>query len=159
MLKKPEDALLYYKKAEQQNPDNLSIQLNIGHCYLELKDYQEAIKYYFKVEYLDRDAGKAWQPIAWCSFLAGKYEQALDYYEKILNNKPESLDYLNAGHVYLVTKEIKKAVKLYAQAVKGFGSFTKFSSIFNDDIPDLLAAGVDQTKIPLLLDLIQYELV
>jgi len=158
ILKRPEVALIYYKKAEQQNPDNLSIQLNIGHCYLELKNYPAALKYYFKVEYLDNNATKAWQPIAWCSFLAGKYEQSLDYYEKILNNKPESLDYLNTGHVYLATNEIKKAIKLYAQAVKNFGSFAKFMEVFNEDVPDLIAAGVDQTKIPLLLDSVQYDL-
>ena len=156
ILKKPEDALIYYKKAEQHNPENLSVQLNIGHCYLELKGYTEALKYYFKVEYLDKNAGKARQPIAWCSFLAGKYEQSLNYYEKILNNKPESLDYLNAGHVYLATKDIKKAVQLYAQAVQKFGSFAKFSALFHEDIPDLITAGVDQTKIPLILDLVQY---
>ena len=158
ILKKPEEALIYYKKAEQQNPDNLSIQLNIGHCYLELKNYPKALKYYFKVEYLDKNTGRAQQPIAWCSFLSGKYEQALDYYEKILNHKPESLDFLNAGHVYLVTKEIRKAVKCYAQAVTTFGSFAKFLEVFNEDITDLIATGVDHATIPLLLDLVQYDL-
>lgn len=156
VLKKPEDALIYYRKTEQQNPENLSVQLNIGHCFLELKNYQEALKCYFKVEYLDKNESRAWRPIAWCSFLAGKYEQSLDYYEKILSHKPESLDYLNAGHVYLVTKNIKKAVPLYTSAVKNFGSFAKFSEIFNEDIPDLIAAGVEENNIPLLLDLVQY---
>ncbi len=159
ILKKPENALIYYKKAVQQNPDNLSIQLNIGHCYLELKNYQEALKYYFKVEYLDSSSIKAWRPVAWCSFLAGKYQQSMDYYDKILNAKPDGLDYLNAGHVYLVTKNIKKATQLYASAVKNFGAFSKFSDTFNSDIPDLVSAGVDKTNIPLLLDLIQYELI
>jgi len=158
MLKKPEDALIYYRKAEQHNPENLSVQLNIGHCFLELKNYPEALKCYFKVEFLDKNESKAWRPIAWCSFLAGKYDQSLDYYEKILNHKPENLDFLNAGHVYLVTKNIKKAVQLYSSAVKNFGSFAKFSEVFNEDIPDLIAAGVEESNIPLLLDLVQYEL-
>ena len=158
LLKKPEDALIYYRKAEQQNPENLSVQLNIGHCFLELKNYQEALQCYFKVEFLDKNVSKAWRPIAWCSFLAGKYEQSLDYYEKIINHKPESLDFLNAGHVHLATKNIKKAVQLYTSAVKNFDSFAKFSEVFIEDIPDLIAAGVEGSHIPLLLDLVQYEL-
>jgi len=158
ILKKPEDALIYYRKAEQHNPENLSVQLNIGHCFLELKNYQEALKCYFKVEYLNKNESKAWRPIAWCSFLAGKYEQASDYYEKILNHKPENLDYLNAGHVYLVTKNIKKAIQLYTLSVKNFDSFAKFSEVFNEDIPDLIAAGVEESNIPLMLDLVQYNL-
>ncbi|MDR0232122.1 MAG: hypothetical protein LBI82_08395 [Dysgonamonadaceae bacterium] len=157
MLKKPEDALIYYRKTEQQNPENLSTQLNIGHCFLELKNYQEALKCYYKVEFLDKNESRAWRPIAWCSFLAGKYEQSLDYYEKILNHKPESLDYLNTGHVYLVTKNIKKAIQLYVSAAKNFGSFAKFSEVFNEDLSDLIAAGVEESNIPLLLDLVQYD--
>ncbi|MCL2651799.1 MAG: hypothetical protein FWD60_12370 [Candidatus Azobacteroides sp.] len=158
MLKNPENALLYYKKIEQQNPNNLSVQLSIGHCYLELKDYVEALKYYFKIEYLDQKSNKAWRPIAWCSFLAGKYQQSLDYYEKILDNKPEGLDYLNTGHVYLAIKNYQKAIQHYILAVNSLGSFSKFRDSFNGDIQDLITAGIDQTKIPLLLDLVQYDL-
>ena len=158
MLKKPEEALIYYRKIEQLNPNNLSVQLSIGHCYLELKNYTEALNCYFKVDYLDPKSAKAWRPIAWCSFLAGKYQQSLDYYDKILNNKPEELDYLNAGHVYLVTLDYQKAVQHYALAARDLGSFSKFKDSFNGDMPDLIAAGADQTKIPLLLDLVQYDL-
>ena len=63
-------------------PDNLSIEMNIGHCYFEQENYDEALKYYFKVDYLDPKSTKAWRAIAWCSFLAGKQEQARRYYEK-----------------------------------------------------------------------------
>lgn len=69
---KPEMALSYYHRAEKIQPENLSVQMNIGHCYVEQKDYEEALKYYFKVDYLDPEGGKAWRPIAWCSFLVGK---------------------------------------------------------------------------------------
>ena len=74
-------ALSYYHRAEKIQPENLSVQMNIGHCYVEQKDYEEALKYYFKVDYLDPEGGKAWRPIAWCSFLVGKKEQAVYRYE------------------------------------------------------------------------------
>ena len=157
MLKKPEDALVYYKKTELLNPNNLSIQLSIGHCYLELKNYTEALNYYFKVDYLEQKSNKAQRPIAWCSFLAGKYRQSLDYYEKIMSKTPEGLDYLNSGHVHLALKDYKSAVQQYISSLKIFGSFAKFEEVFNNDMADLTAAGIDQTKIPLLFDLIKYE--
>ena len=37
-LKQPEEALKYYRRYEALNPDNLSVQISIGHCHLELKD-------------------------------------------------------------------------------------------------------------------------
>ena len=51
-LKKPEASLEYYLRIEQMKPDNLSIEMNIGHCYFEQENYDEALKYYFKVDYL-----------------------------------------------------------------------------------------------------------
>jgi len=51
-LKQPEEALKYYRRYEALNPDNLSVQISIGHCHLELKDYNEALKSFFKVDYL-----------------------------------------------------------------------------------------------------------
>ena len=36
-------ALSYYHRAEKIQPENLSVQMNIGHCYVEQKDYEEAL--------------------------------------------------------------------------------------------------------------------
>ena len=48
-LNQPKEALSYFEKAAQLTPENLSIQLNIGHCLLEMKEYQNALNMYFKV--------------------------------------------------------------------------------------------------------------
>jgi tetratricopeptide (TPR) repeat protein len=158
-LKQFQDALSYYRKAEQLNPDNLSVQLSIGHCYLELKNYPEALKYYFKVEYLTDEKGKAWRPIAWCSFLTGKYEQALDYFKRIINQNPNDMDYLNAGHTCLAMGNNKEALNLYKSALTANGnSFEKFTEAFTADIPDLLNAGVKSDDIPIILDSLGYEM-
>ena len=156
-LKQPQNALEYYRKAATLNPDNLSVQLLIGHCYLELKNYSEAQKCYFKVEYLSDNKEKAWRPIAWCSFLTGKYDEATDYYSKILENNPNAVDYLNAGHVRLVTGNNKEALNLYHQALSLQGnSIEKFLEAFSADIPDLLQAGVKPEIIPVLSDCLMY---
>ncbi|MDR3338567.1 MAG: tetratricopeptide repeat protein [Candidatus Symbiothrix sp.] len=159
VLKQPQDALEYYRKAEQLNPDNLSNQLNIGHCHLELKDYSEALKCYFKVEYLSKNKEKAWRPIAWCSFLTGKYKEAKDYYGKILENSPNTIDYLNAGHTELALGNNRNALNLYKSAMDEQGdSIEKFTESFSADIPDLLNAGVKAEDIPIILDSLLYKL-
>ena len=158
-LKQPEEALKYYHRYEAINPNNLSIQINIGHCHLELKNYSEALKYYYKVDYLEANSTKAWRPIAWCSFLTGKYDQARNYYKKIIDNKPTTQDYLNAGHTEWALQNIKGALAFYKKSVENEeGNFSRFSELFSQDIPDLLVAGIDESELPLMLDQLRYSL-
>lgn len=158
-LKQPEEALKYYHRYEALNPDNLSVQINIGHCHLELKDYNEALKCFFKVDYLDSKSHKAWRPIAWCSFLTGKYDQARNYYKKILDNQPNTQDLLNAGHTEWALQNIKGALSHYQQAVHMENNeFNHFLEQFNQDIPDLLIAGIEETDVALMLDELRYTI-
>ena len=159
-LKQPAEALKYYQRYELLSPEDLSVQISIGHCFLELKEYREALKCYFKVDYLDTsDQHKAWRPIAWCSFLIGKYEQARNYYQKIEENFPEVQDYLNAGHVEWAMNNAKGALSYYKKSVaKGGNDWNKFRDLFEQDVPDLLNAGIGKDEIPLMLDAIRYEL-
>ncbi|MCL1937931.1 MAG: hypothetical protein FWF52_06015 [Candidatus Azobacteroides sp.] len=158
ILKSPEESLHYYKEAEQLNPDNLSIQLNIGHCYMELKDYDQAMKYYFKVEYLTKNKEKAWRPIAWCAFLAGKYQQAQDYVDKLMENNPNAVDFLNAGHLQLVQGKIQEALHYYQLSwEKGNQTQNEFMDAFANDIPDLIQAGIKENDIPFILDILEYS--
>lgn len=158
-LKQPEMALKYYQRYEALNPDNLSVLISIGHCHLELKDYNEALKCFFKVDYLDNKSHKAWRPIAWCSFLTGKYDQARNYYKKILENRPNMQDLLNAGHTEWALQNIKGALSYYQQAVQiENGDIQKFIEQFNQDIPDLLIAGIEETDMTFMLDELRYKL-
>jgi tetratricopeptide (TPR) repeat protein len=159
LLKKPEEALAYYQKIKSLNPDNLSVVLNIGHCYLELKKYDEALKSYFKVEYLNSNSSKSWRPIAWCSFLSGKFEQANHYYEKILDDQPKMIDYINYGHTMLAMKNRKKAIDLYKLAVEApQGSTEKFIQIIEEDTPELIHVGINENDIPILIDQVLYAI-
>ncbi len=158
-LKQPEKALEYYHRYEELSPDNLSVQISIGHCHLELKNYNEALKYYFKVDYLDQKIHKAWRPIAWCSFLTGKYDQARKYYHKILENNPDMVDYLNAGHTEWALQNVKGAIAYYKRAIEsGEGNFRKFQEQFTQDIPDLIVAGIEESEVPLMIDLLRYTI-
>ncbi|MDR0748423.1 MAG: hypothetical protein LBF62_02485 [Tannerellaceae bacterium] len=158
-LKQPKEALEYYRRYETLSPDNLSVLISIGHCHLELKEYNEALKYYFKVEYLDNKSHKAWRPIAWCSFLTGKYSQAHNYYLKIIANSPTMQDYLNAAHTEWALQNRKGATDHYLQAIRMEDEdFNTFKDHFMQDVPDLVAAGIEEEEIPLMLDQLRYRI-
>lgn len=157
-MKKSEMALDYFLRAAEIAPDNLSVNLNIGHCYLEQKQYDEALKYYFKVDYLDTKGTKARRPIAWCSFLARKTEQAWRYYEKIIVDTPSAADYLNAAHVLFAKGDIRHAIICYKKSITADnGSTARFTKNFEQDIPDLIHAGINPDDIPIIYDQIIYE--
>lgn len=157
-LKKPELSLDYYKKAAKLTPDNINTELNIGHCYLELNDYEQALNTYFKVELLDSKGTKSWRPIAWTAFLLKKYDLSQKYYQKILEGKPTTHDYLNAGHVELCIGNKKEAIEYYKKAVYQDNDFELFTMLFDADRDSLISHGVDAKIFPFLFDRIKYGL-
>ncbi len=158
LLKQPEEALQYYRKLEKLHPDDLNVQLNIGHCFLELKEYEEALKNYFKVEWIDDTNRRVWRSIAWCSFLSHKFDVSQKYYQKILQDTPNSHDFLNAGHVELALSNMKDAMKYYAESIKRVKNMKSFKALLKGDFEELQTAGVDLKVLPALLDKIEYDL-
>lgn len=157
-LRQSEKALEYYKKVEEVQPESLPLLSQIGHCLADLKRYEEALAYFFKVEYFDSKSAKVWRAIAWCSFVTGKYEQAKRYYNKLLGEKPEAQDYLNAGHTAWVSGNMGEAVKYYTSCADYMSdNWETFSLQFNKDKEDLLAQGILEKDIPLMLDLIKFH--
>jgi tetratricopeptide (TPR) repeat protein len=158
-LKMPEKAIDYYLNYERLDPEDMSNLMSLGSCYLETKNYQEALKCYYKVDFLDNDRQKALRPLAWCSFLLGKYDNARNYYKKILSHKPDSHDYMNAGHTEWVLQNLKGALEYYKKSIEtADNEYDKFYEEFNDDLSDLENAGIEQSEIPLVLDKLGYEL-
>ena len=91
--------------------------------------------------------------------MTGKYEQARSYYQKILENKPNEQDFLNAGHTEWVLHNTKKALHLYKSSIQSDNNnFHKFMEQFQQDLPDLKAAGIKENDIPLVLDELRYML-
>jgi tetratricopeptide (TPR) repeat protein len=149
----PEAALELLLQAEKRSADNLSLQIQIGDCLVDLKRYDDALTRFFKVDYLKPDYPKAWRAIAWCAFLAGRPDRAREYYDKLLDTKPTGNDCLNAGHAYFVEGDIQRAVSLYRQSRKSLGA-EQFEKEFQKDEPLLVERGISESDIPLLLDLI-----
>lgn len=157
-LDNPAMALEYYRRVEEKKPDDLGVALSIGHCYLELDRYDDALRYYFKVEFLDDKSTRAWRPIAWTSFVAGDFSQSRSYYEKVLTDRPDASDYLNMGHLYLACGDIKEALNFYGLSVDNeSGGVEAFIKGFKADVPRLLAAGVQESLLPLVIDALLYS--
>ena len=152
-VSKPSDAMELLLQAEKRDPENLSLQIQIGDCLVDVKRYDEALTRFFKVDYIKPDYPKAWRAIAWCAFLAGRIDRAKEYYGKLLTSKPSGNDCLNAGHTWLVDGDIQRAVSLYRQSRDKLGA-ESFESEFEKDRPILIEKGIRETDFPLLLDLI-----
>lgn len=154
--KKTELSLEYYKKAAQLSVDNLNIEMNIGHCYLEMKDYEKALNSYFKVELLDTKSKKTLRPIAWTAFLLRKYELSQKYYKQILNDNPTVHDYLNAGHVELCMNNKKSAFEFYKQGAEMEENLETFINLFEADREILNELGINIELLPYIFDQIKY---
>lgn len=157
MLDRPSEALDYYKRIEAKKPDDLSVALNIGHCLLELDRPEEALHYYFKVEFLDEKSTRALRPIAWASFVSGDFDQSRSYYNRILTDSPVASDYLNMGHLYLASGDVKEAINYYGLSIDNDnGDVELFIKNFNSDAKYLVNAGVEKSLLPLVVDAILY---
>ncbi len=154
VLGQADEALELLLQAEKNSPDNLSLQIQIGDCLVDLKRYDDALTRFFKVDYLKPDYPKAWRAIGWCAFLAGRTDKSIEYYNKLLNAKPTANDCLNAGHAYFVDGNIQRAVSLYRQSRSMMGP-DEFEAEFNKDRPILASKGIAEQDFPLLWDLIE----
>lgn len=158
LLGRYREAIDHYKLVEAKRPDELGLCLNIGHCYLELNQPEEALKYYYKVEFLDEKSTRAWRPIAWCLFLLRDFAQSRAYYERILGDSPTAADYLNMGHLQLASGNVKEALNFYGLSIDaGNGDVEAFISSFNADQRYLLASGIKESVLPLIVDALLYS--
>lgn len=147
-------ALTYYKKVEEVSPEDAGVTFYIGSCLAELGQYDEALNYFFKLDFIESNCLKAWRGIGWCSFVSKKYEQAMKYYEKIIEQKPLAIDYMNAGHVAWAMGDIQKAAIFYGKSITACGSRERFLEMFHKDEYPLLKQGIREEDIPLMLDLL-----
>lgn len=148
-------ALEFYRKVEAVKPDDLKISMRIALCLIYLRKYEEALTYLYKVEYLEKKPDNARRSIAWCLFLMKRYEEALKFYRLLLEGpSPTAQDWMNAGHVYLVTHQFPKAKEYYLKAQSYEKVHSDFVIKFNEDKRVLLGLGMEMEDILIMLDLL-----
>lgn len=152
-----EKALSYYKRIESVKNDDTTVAMNIGHCLMELGKCDEALKYYYKVEFLDEKPMRAWRPIAWCSLISNELTQSRAYYKRILESNPTAADFLNMGHLELVSGNFHEAVKRYNDSIASDnGNTENFVSSFYSDAKYLTKSGVQKDLLPFIIDAVLY---
>ncbi len=148
-----EKALEYYQYSDFIKPNHTSVLLQIGHCYLELKKHKEALKVYHRLENIDTENEKVWRAITWCAFESGDIQQADYYIQKLIENKPTTHDYLNAGHIAWCQHKMMDAVEFYTKSLSLMqNNWNLFLESFNNDKSYLLTNGIDVDEIPFMLD-------
>jgi tetratricopeptide (TPR) repeat protein len=154
-----EKALEYYLQAHDMEPDNIHTIIMIAHCYLDLKEYESALKYYFSAEYNEPGNIKILRPIAWCYFALGRLDDSEKYYERLSVEKLTAYDFINKGHLALCKGNKKEAADYYKQSILS-GQILKddFMRVFSEDRILLIANGVNDDDLPILLDYLFYIL-
>lgn len=149
----PAKALPYLRRVALERPDDLGAALSLGHCLTETGHYDEAVKQYFKVEFHDPDNRKALRPLAWALMLNGDTAKARQYYDRLLADSPEPDDRLNAAHLSLLEGRWAEAAAGYFEAIRALEfDLSKFTDLFESDLPVLLAHGVDPLMAKIVLD-------
>lgn len=148
-------AAQYYARALEKEPDNLSITRQLANMMMSDNRFDEALKLYYKLEYVDGPTLRNMRPVAWCEFLCDNYLRSGVYYDKITESSEASpVDYMNAGHLALVTHDLPHALELYAKARAGLGD--KFRTTMLDDARILKEKGVAPVYLHIIIDRLEY---
>lgn len=147
-------ALPYYRRLAEFKPDDVNLAINIGYCLMETGKYDEALKYFFKAEFIAGESEKSIRPIAWCSLLAGDYERARKYLTTLLSDNPSAEDYLNAGHLELLTGHLNDAVERYAASIaaRNFNFEDFMAAMKADSYLTDKAESVDELLMGIIID-------
>ncbi|MFN8209603.1 MAG: tetratricopeptide repeat protein [Bacteroidales bacterium] len=158
-LGRHQEALEQYLQAADMEPGNMHTLVMIAHCYLDMKEYDSALKYYFSAEYHEPGNIKILRPIAWCYFALGRLDDSEKYYDRLSEEKLTAHDLINKGHLALCKGKKKEAAGYYKQSIlTGQISRDDFMRAFSEDRPLLVANGVADDDIPILLDYLFYIL-
>jgi len=100
------DAITYYKKAINIEPNNLALKAKLGRVYISKKEIKKAFELFTEIYAIDSTNVYWNKQFAFCSFQTGKRLQAVHLYEKVLEANPRDYGtYANLIHSYSREKE------------------------------------------------------
>jgi len=155
-----EKALETYRHTNFIKPDQLSIQLQIVNCLIELKRTDEALNDLMKLNESNPDNQKIIRAIMNCSFMARNLSKA-GYFAILLmeTSNLTAADFGTAGHIEWCQKKNLNAAKLYKQCLQLLNNnWEQFVAIFKQDKEALIANGVAEQDISLMLDGLKYNI-
>ncbi|MGB9894166.1 MAG: tetratricopeptide repeat protein [Candidatus Saccharicenans sp.] len=123
------EALAAYKGLLEKNPKLFMVRLNIGNCYMELKEYDKAIDDYLKL--LDeinaqppekRDnklISQVYAAVGDAYLRQDRFDEAQEYFLKAINlDQSDSAIPFNVAEIMMKAGKTDEAIKYYEMAVK-----------------------------------------
>lgn len=159
------------------NENDAQFALNAATCHLELKEYDQAVRDFFKAEYLGAKPARVLRQLSWALLMNGDPERSRRYLQQAIE-KTGAIpnDYLNMGHISLVTGNFSDALDSYrknietrtalpedttdvaARQKKRRKAVDDFMADMTEDTPSLTSLGVDPAMIRLLGDALLYNM-
>lgn len=132
-----EEAIKYYKKAIEIDPNFAFAYDNIGISYRKLGDYNKAIIYYKKSLKIDPNGITPLQNIAVVYQYTKEFEKAIKAYEKLSKIEPENPEvFYGIGHVYVsYLKEYEKGLDYMCKA---YNIYVSQNSPYRSDAETLI---------------------
>ncbi len=118
-LKDLDNAILYYQKAIELNPQYSKAYVNLGVAYADKGNHDNAILYYQKTIELNPQYSKAYINLGLAYYAKGNIDKAIQLYEKAIELNPQySKAYRNMGTAYNEKGNTKKKVEYYIKAAQ-----------------------------------------
>jgi tetratricopeptide (TPR) repeat protein len=125
------DALPYFKKAVEIDPDFAFAWDNLGLCYRKTNNYDDAIKAYQKSLEIDPKGPSPLQNIAVAYEFKKEYEKELDAYQRLAAIYPDDPEtFYGIGRVYILKNDSEKALD---NMCKAYNLYIKINSPYRTD--------------------------
>lgn len=133
--------------------------MSAGNCLLESGNVKEALSHFYHADYIKPDKPATFRAIAWGELQGGNYDKSIDYYGKVtLLPEATQSDFINLGHAYYLSGNLKKAVESYVKSIRQpNGSVASFEKEMLGDIDTLTKGGRSAEEIRLIIDKVKYE--
>ena len=107
-----------YNKVLEINPNDTSVNYNLGKLYTEIKEYQKAISCYEKTVKINPNYINAYYNLGLLFKLLGKFQKAIECFEKVIEIDPNNVQAYNNCAVLLGdTVDLIKAKKYLKKAI------------------------------------------
>jgi len=115
-------------KAEELEPTNEKILVQIGEVYFELDNFDRAIEYFKKATEINPSSIPAWFQLAKSYEEKQDFQQSIDSYAKVVEINPDNvLGYYNLARIYAADAKINEAIRNYEECLDKDPSFEEAS--------------------------------
>lgn len=160
-LDNPGKAMVFFRKAAEEDPDYSEAYNNLGYSYQKLGEFEKAITYYEKAlsNPLYPTAEKAYTNMGVSYYRLGRYKLALKAFKDALNRVPSFVPaYMGLALCYNGMAEYGEASTAITQAIKLDPSYkgNRVKAARDLEKKELTATGYEEQDIRDYLDILKY---